>query len=220
MHAPSSAPPNPGSPPSQAATPGAAEGQVPPPGQHPRKTWCGLAQWFQQNTGAPQWLPARLRHPLIGYVVAILVELAAATPVLLLLDLFPSSAFLGMLTLVGVILIALIWGVGPSLLAAFVGTFLFYYVALLPHFSWTLVDPIRSLGSILYLVVGISISLLAARSKRAQWQIEEKNLLLAQAEARSRFDAQRLRTVLDVLPSAVPRFGLALAFSLVTCERA
>lgn len=203
MHAPSSSLSSPDPPPSQATTPGAAEGQAPPPGQHPRKTWRGLAQWFQQNTFAPPWLPARLRHPLIGYVVAILIELAAASPALLLLNLFPSSAFLGMLTMVGVVLIALIWGVGPSLLAAFVGTFLFYYVALLPHFSWTLVAPIRSLGSILYLVVGISISLLAARSKRAQWRIEEQSLLLAQAEARSRVDAQRLRAVLDVLPSAV-----------------
>lgn len=203
MHAPSSSPSSPDPPPPQAATPGAAGGQAPPPHQRSRKTWRGLAQWFQQNTFAPPWLPARLRHPLIGYLVAILVELAAASPALLLLDLFPSSAFLGMLTLVGVVLIALIWGVGPSLLAAFVGTFLFYYVALLPHFSWTLVDPIRGLGSILYLMVGISMSLLAARSKRAQWQIEEQRLLLAQAEARSRVDAQRLRAVLDVLPSAV-----------------
>ncbi len=203
MHAPSSSPSSPDPPPPQAATPGAAEGQAPPPHQRSRKTRRGLAQWFQQNTFAPPWLPARLRHPLIGYVVAILIELAAASPALLLLNLFPSSAFLGILTLVGVVLIALIWGVGPSLLAAFVGTFLFYYVALLPHFSWTLVDPIGGLGSILYLVVGISISLLAARSKRVQWQIEEQRLLLAQAEARSRVDAQRLRAVLDVLPSAV-----------------
>jgi PAS domain S-box-containing protein len=203
MHAPSSSPSSPDPPPPQAATPGAAGGQAPPPHQRSRKTWLGLAQWFQQNTFAPQWFPARFRHPLIGYLVAILVELAAASPALLLLDLFPSAAFLGILTLVGVVLIALIWGVGPSLLAAFVGTFLFYYVALPPYFTWSLEDPISNLGSVLYLVVGISISLLAGRSERARRQVEEQRLLLAQAEARSRVDAQRLRAVLDVLPSAV-----------------
>ena len=66
-----------------------------------------------------------------------------------------------------------------------------------------LTGPADGIGLVLYLVVGVSISLLAGRSERARRQAEETARLLTQAEARSRFDAERLRTVLEVLPSAV-----------------
>ncbi|HEU5200708.1 MAG TPA: ATP-binding protein [Ktedonobacterales bacterium] len=183
----------------QASTPGASH----PLSQSIRGVWSRIAHWFQANSFAPRWLPEWLRHPLFGYLLAVIIELAAAVVLMLLISLFPSFAFRGILTDVGVLLIALGWGAGPGLCATLVGTFLLYYALLPPYFSWSLEDPADTFGLLMYLVVGCGISILASRSTRARWQAEEHSRLLAQARARSENDYRRLRTVLDVLPSAV-----------------
>lgn len=183
----------------QASTPGASQ----PLRQSIRGVWLVLARWFQANTFAPRWLPKWLRHPLLGYLFALLIELAAAAILLLLIYLFPTFAFRGVLTAVGVVLIALGWGAGPGLCATLVGTFLLYYALLPPYFSWSLEDPADTFGLLMYLVVGCGISILASRSARALRLEEEQSRLLAQAQARSEYDYRRLRTVLDVLPTAV-----------------
>lgn len=203
MHAPSSFLANPDPAPSQATMPGVAPGQAPPPDQCTRKGGRGLLHWFQQNSFAPGFLPKPLRHPLFGYLAALLMELIAGSLILLLVSLFPTVVFRGILTDVGVVLVAVIWGAGPSLFATLVGTFLLYYVLLPPYFTWVLGSPANGIELVLYLVVGVSISLIASRSEGARRQLEAKHLLLLQAEALSRFESQRLRTVLDVLPSAV-----------------
>jgi signal transduction histidine kinase/PAS domain-containing protein len=187
----------------QVTTSGGAPSQAPSPRQHTRNAWRGLWRWLKQNTFAPQWLPAPLHYPVIAYVVAALLELVAASLILLLLFVFPSFAFRGVFTDVVVVLIALGWGAAPGLFATAVGTFLLYYAVLPPHFSFALANPPDAIGLALYLVVGIGISLLASQSVQARRQAEASSQLLAEVEARSRFDYQRLRTVLDVLPSAV-----------------
>jgi PAS domain S-box-containing protein len=160
-------------------------------------------RWLQENTFAPKWLPEQLRHPLIGYLVAGLIEGMAVTLIMLLLFLFPSFAFHGIVTVAGVVLVALGWGAGPALFATLVGTFLIYYVILPPHFSWILTNPADGIGLVMYLAVGAGISLLAGRNERARQQAEETAQLLDQAESRSRIDAEYLHAVLEVLPAAV-----------------
>jgi PAS domain S-box-containing protein len=144
-----------------------------------------------------------LRHPWVGYLVATLLELIAVAAIMLLRTLFPAFAFRGVFTGLIVVMIALGWGVGPALFATLMGTLLLYLVVATPHFSFSLSNPVDAIGLVLYLAVGFSISLLARQSERAHRHTEAMNLLLTQAEARSRSDAQRLRTVLDVLPTAV-----------------
>jgi PAS domain S-box-containing protein len=183
-------------PPQHQTNPGEARSQAPSPDRRTRNPWLGLLLWLKSNTFAPQWLPTPLRHPLIGYLVAALLEFGALGLILLLLHFFPTFAFHGILTVVGVVLIALSWGNGPSLFATLVGTFLLYYAVLPPQFSWSIANPADTLGLVLYLSVGTCISVLASQSEGARRQAEH-------AEARSRFESQRLRTVLEVLPSAV-----------------
>ena len=188
-------------------TPEGAGSKSPPPDRRGAKPWLRVVHWIQKNTFAPEWLPEQLRHPLIGYLAAVLIEGAAVSLILLLLfrvslvclsrDSHPG----------GVVLVALGWGAGPGFVASLVGTFLLYFVVLPPHFSWILADPADGIGLAMYLVVGTSISLLAGQNERARRQAEKTAQLLAQAEARSRIDAERLRTVLDVLPAAVPDHG-------------
>ena len=88
---------------------------------------------------SPQWFPERLRRPLIGYVVAVLVELSAVGLILFLLSLFPDFDFFAIFTLIGVVLVALGWGTGPGFLATLVSTLLLDFVAGLPDFPWRLV---------------------------------------------------------------------------------
>lgn len=155
------------------------------------------------NTFAPRWLPKRLRHPLVGYLVAIFVQLIGIGVTLLILSLFPTFAFLGVLMIVGVVLLALGWGAAPSLFGALVGVLLLYFLLLPPYSSLKLAESADGTGIFLCVVAGLSISLLAGRSERARRQQQEQARLLAEARANSEMEARRLRTVLEVLPSAV-----------------
>jgi signal transduction histidine kinase/PAS domain-containing protein len=186
-----------------ATAPGETDSKAPSPLQRSQNPWLGLVHWIHENTFSPRWLPEQLRRPVIGYLLAALIELVAASLILLLLSLFPSFAFHGILTVVGVVLVTLGWGAGPGLFATLVGTLLLYYVVLPPHFSWILVNPADSIGLALYLVVGASISVLAGRSERARRRAEETAQFVVLTEGRSRIDAEQLRTVLEVLPAAV-----------------
>ena len=190
-------------PPLPAAALAEAKRITPSPGRHSSGPWHVLVHWLQENTFSPSWLPDPLRHPLIGYVLAGLLELAAAALMLLLTSAAPTFAFHGILVLVGVVLIAVGWGAGPSIFASLTGVLLLWLVVLPPHFSLRLPDPANGAGLVLAVLITIPISLLVGGSGRVSRRAEEAAQLLAQAAARSRFDAERLRTVLEVLPSAV-----------------
>jgi signal transduction histidine kinase/PAS domain-containing protein len=180
-----------------------AGNQVSTPGRPYKRPWPGVLRWIQENSFAPEWLPEPLRHPLIGYLAALVIEGSAMSLILVLHSLSPSFSFQWILVVLGVVIVALSWGEGPGLLATLAGALLFYLVVLPLDYSWAVDDLPDAIGLILYLVVGISIGLLAGGSERARQQTQAAARRLAQAEAHSRFDAQRLRTVLDVLPSAV-----------------
>src|SRR6266571_5145084 len=36
------------------------------------RPWLVVPRWFRENTFAPGWLPERLRHSVVGYLVAVL----------------------------------------------------------------------------------------------------------------------------------------------------
>lgn len=145
-------------------------------------------------------MPDPLRSPLSAYVIAGLIQLVASLLMLLRTYLAPGFAFHGILTLVGLILIAVGWGTGPGIFASLTGTLLLWYVVLPPHFSWMLPEPANGIGLVLSLVICIALSLLVGGSGRLRRQAEETVQRLVRAEAG---DAERLRAVLDVLPSAV-----------------
>jgi tetratricopeptide (TPR) repeat protein len=62
-------------------------GQRPSPRQRTRKLrkrWSAVALWTRDNTFTATWLPKPLRHPLVGYNAAVLIEGTAVAGVLLL----------------------------------------------------------------------------------------------------------------------------------------
>jgi len=155
--------------------------------------WRRLHHWVQANTLAPSWLPARLRHPALGYLVAVTLEVLAVVLTLLLLMCIPAFSLVGLLVILGVVLVALNWGAGPSLLATLVGVALLGYAVFPLQSSWsvTRVDEAVNVG--LVLVVGLLISLVTGHVARAASQARQE------AEAQ----AAQLRTIFETLVDGV-----------------
>jgi len=155
--------------------------------------WRRLRHWVRANTFAPSWLPARLRHPALGYLAAVVLEVIAVALTLLLTMGMPAFSLLGLLVILGVALVALNWGGGPSLLATLVGVALLDYVVFPLQFAWSItrVDEAVSVG--LVLVVGTLISLVAGHVARAASQARQE------AEARAAMLGTIFETLVDGL---------------------
>src|SRR5258708_865019 len=159
---------------SQSSTPHAGHGldEIEPPEQPALQrrlvgnTWRRLRRWVRANMFAPSWLPARLRHPALGYLAAVMVEVIAVALTLLLRMVMPAFSQLGVLVILGVVVVALNWGGGPSLLAALVGMALLSYAAFPPQFSWSIARVEDAVGVGLVLAVGLLISLVGGAVSR------------------------------------------------------
>ena len=165
--------------------------------------WSILCQRFKANTTVPERLSSCWSLPWVPYLLAFLVEIAAAGLTLLLLRPLPLFALQGSLLILGMVVVALAWGAGPSLVATLVGTAMLELLVVPPYASKLLVGMADSRSGAVALVVGCSISLIASQSGRARRQAEEWASSLRAEKARSDMERKRLRTLLEVLPAAV-----------------
>ncbi len=150
---------------------------------HHHSFWHQLVGHLQHMTSVPAWVPAPWRYPLVGYLLSAGIQAAVVSVDALLVHLFPSFAFAGLLALLVVALSALIWGAGPSLVATILGAVLLDVFALPPTFAWTLDNAAVGAGLILFLVAGVTISLAATQIERARAAREQ-----ALREANQRMD--------------------------------
>lgn len=167
--------------------------------QPAQTTWAGVGgalSWLAAHTFVPEWLPKRVRHPLTGYLAAVVLALLAVELTAALLVLDPDYRFAGLVIVLAVALVALTFGMGPSLLLALVGVGL----------SWFLVFP--SQGSPLFEDIGDAVALallttfallmgiFISRTKQAQLEAE------AATRVRDRFmslASHELRTPLTTI---------------------
>jgi PAS domain S-box-containing protein len=140
-------------------------------------------RWLQVNSFTPTWLPKSLRNPMLGYFVAILLQIIAVLITMSLVQLYPLFAVTGLLGALAVALIALNWGAGPSLLATLAGVVLLNFVIMPPHFAWTF-------------SVGSTISIVASQIARTRHNAEELATSLMTERA-------RLEVVIEAVPGAV-----------------
>ena len=179
---------------SQSSTPPAGHGldEIEPPALQRRlvgNTWRRLRRWVRANMFAPSWLPARLRHPALGYLAAVMVEVIAVALTLLLRMVMPAFSLLEALVILGVVVVALNWGGGPSLLAALVGMTLLSYAVFPPQFSWSIARVEEAVGLALGLVVGLLISLVAGHvARRSQARQEAETQARALRETQTQMD--------------------------------
>ena len=170
-----------------------------PPGRQRHlagNVWWHLYRLVRANTLVPSWLPARLRHPVFGYLAAVILEVIAVVLTLLLAVIFPGFSLFGVLVTLMVLVIALSWGGSPSLFAMLVGVGLLYYSFVQPQFSWGIKSRADMVGLGLVLVVGLLISLVAGQAARARRQTDQA---CQEAEAR----AAQLRTVFETLVDGI-----------------
>ena len=181
----------------QTSEPDRAESNIPPTGQRTWNPWRGLVAWIRENTYSPEWLPKQFSYLIFGYLAAVLLEGTAAGLVLLILSLFPSLVLSGILFALGLVLVVVGWGVGPGLFATLASMPLLYIVVL-PHSESSFADDWAVFGDlVLYLVVGVSISLLAGQIDPVQqllkhFCIHPDRICISKHQYIS-FEAQQLR---------------------------
>lgn len=159
--------------------------------------------WPKENTCATERGRPRWQLPLLGYLVALFLEVAAASLTLLVVHHLPIFALQGTLILLGIVCCASIWGRGAGLFATLVGTALLELVVLPSALPWFLTKASAGMCVAMFLLVGLSISLVASQNREAGRRAAKMADLLGEAHARAERERLRLRTVLDVLPAAV-----------------
>ncbi len=140
--------------------------------------WNKAASWVTDNTFAPGWLSGKWASPAIGYVTAVILQIAAIFIVTTLLHIFPIFHFQAALVVLVILVIALNWGVGPSLLATMAGAILLIFFVIQPYFSFSLTARGDTVGLVIYLIVGLAVSILAAQTEHARRHAEALRLRL------------------------------------------
>lgn len=154
----------------------------------PRALVRGLARpaafvlgWFRAHSYAPGWLPSRWQHVLAGYILAGTLQILAALVSLVLPRLVPNFAFLGLLELLVVAVVAVSWGAGPSILATLLGAALLEWVVLPLSFGAEFRYPGDLLEVGWFMLVGLALGAVAGQTEGARRRAMEEH-----AEARAR----------------------------------
>ena len=145
--------------------------------------------WFQHNTFAPNFLSGAWATPALGYVVAIVFQLLVCTAILGLVHFYPSFRFPAVPLILVILLVALGWGAGPSIVALLIGAALLMFFVLPPIFSLSIDQSEDIIGIFLYLAVGLTISVFASNIERARRASEELRL--------------RLNAIIDAIPDSL-----------------
>ncbi len=154
--------------------------------------WRSVGGWLSMNTFTPGFLTDPWRHPVIGYIVAVLVPLVSVTITLLLLAIFSFSTLTDVLPLLGIACVALLWGTGPGLLATLNSTVLLNVVILSPQFTWstTLKDVVET---VLFLALGLILSFVVSRIEKARTDAEVARERVEELVAQLEVEKEALR---------------------------
>jgi PAS domain S-box-containing protein len=148
--------------------------------------WKRLTHWLRTSTFTPEWLPAPWNHAISGYIFAILIPLASIILTLLLKQIFLTFVFPGVLIIVAILVVAILWGAGPGLLATLWGTILFNLNVLSPQYSLNLNTFQDVFETCFLLVIGIIMSLVVSRIERARSEAVAAHLEIEKLELRTR----------------------------------
>src|SRR5436305_7031163 len=151
--------------------------------------WLTTPHWLVAHTFAPPFLTGRWSHPAVGYLLAVMLQVITVTSLVALIRLFPSFQFQEALLILVVLVVALTWGVGPGLLATLAGAVLLTLLFLPPVFSLMLARIEDGLDLLVYLAVGLAVSLLASQVPQARRATEGLR--------------RRLDTIIAALPDAL-----------------
>jgi PAS domain S-box-containing protein len=163
--------------------------------------WWRAARWFLDNTFAPSWLPPVWRRPEVGYAAALLTAIAATVITAALGAALPNFPLPGVVALLGVVLIALSWGAGPSLVTTVVMTLLLDFFVLAPRVTLSVSSAEDVVATVLFLVVGGGTSVIAS-------QVERQRRVAEAARVEAEAANQQLRAVQRVTDTALAHLGV------------
>lgn len=175
--------------------------------------------WFQENTFAPNFLKGAIAHPALGYIVALIFQLAMSLGIFALIHAYPSFRFLSVPLILVILLVALGWGAGPAIVALLVGMIMLLIFILPPTFSLSVRPTEDFVGIAFYVIAGLAISILASNTERARRASEQLRLRLdaiidAIPDSLTIYDAegrrvQQNRVAREIDPSINPPLALA-----------
>jgi PAS domain-containing protein len=157
--------------------------------------WLTIRHWLVAHTFAPPFLTGRWSHPAVGYLFAVVLQVITVTSLVALIRLFPSFQFQEALLILVVLVVSLNWGVGPGLLATLLGAVLLTFLLLPPVFSLMMARIEDGLDLLVYLVVGLAVSLLASQVQQGRHATEGLR--------------RRLDTIIEALPDALSIYDVA-----------
>lgn len=139
--------------------------------RRPGLAW--LRHFLLEQSFSPEFFPASLRHPVIGYLIAMILQLIMILFMVWLTQSFTTFRFIEAPLIFAVLLVALGWGVGPSVLATIFGAFLLVLLVIPPYFSLQITKE-DALGLILYIVISLTVSVVASQTQRARRMSSER----------------------------------------------
>jgi PAS domain S-box-containing protein len=183
----------------------------------PEQRWKRLILRLRAATFTPEWLSAPWNHPLLSYVFAILLPIGSMILALLLRQLFLTFVFPGVLLVMAILVVALLWGTGPGLLATLWGTILFNIIILAPQYSLSLNTIQDVFETCFLLVLGIIISLVVSRIEKVRAeavaahleieklvaQLETEKNALSQARQRAIDQASEIEAIFEAIADAL-----------------
>jgi PAS domain S-box-containing protein len=134
----------------------------------PERNWRSAIHWFRASTFTPEWLTAPWNHPVVGYLFALLLPVGSIILALLLRQIFLTFVLPGVLIVMAILVVAILWGTGPGVLATLWGTILFNFIVLSPRYTWSLDTLQHVFETCFLLVLGMIISLVVSRIEHAR----------------------------------------------------
>jgi signal transduction histidine kinase/PAS domain-containing protein len=164
------------------------------------QTQRDMRSWVNNHTMGASWLPSRLRHPwagvLIGLTLIGLIFVGAPLVQPLLQPDFSSVRLGTLLLFMAIVLTAIVWGMGPSMLVTLLGIVVLNHIQWYPYPALELDSSALIMEDLLIFVIGVLIGYLAGQNVAARKHAE-------QMRQRSEAERHRLDTVIEVLPSGV-----------------
>jgi PAS domain S-box-containing protein len=155
-------------------------------------TW--LFKWFQANTFAPGFLSGTWSQPIFGYLVACVGQFVIVIGLLALFHTYPSFRFLEVPLILFILLVALGWGAGPGIVALLIGAVLLIFFVFPRTFSLSFGQSSDVIELLLFIAVGLTISILASNTERARRTSEQLRF--------------RLDTIIDAIPDSIVLYDL------------
>lgn len=134
-----------------------------------------------QAKSGPSWEAAPRNRRLASWVAAAVVPSALCAVIALLLDRFLGIAGESVLFFVGVVVVALLGGVGPATVSALLSGMLLNYFLVAPRYTFTVAQPDSAVTVVVLILVAVAVAALvdnaAKRAREARRASQEAELL-------------------------------------------